>query len=93
MTETVFNFYKPPSPEDLRGFRHGLRLSQKGLAAALAISPRAIEEWEAGRRNPPFYLRLALERLAITRAAETGDTGHLDLAWIREIQAIAEGLS
>ena len=89
-TMTIFHDL---TPEDVRGFRSGLRMSQRQLAGALGISIRAIEEWEGGRRTPPHYLRLALERLAITRAAATGDTAPLDMAWIREILAIAKQLT
>ena len=50
-------------PEILRSTRARLGLSQAKLAAVLGVSPRAVELWEAGKRTPPDYLRLALERI------------------------------
>ena len=54
--------------DEIREFRAILGLTQAGLAGALGVSLRAVEEWE-GRRNPaPTYLQLALERLATLKA-------------------------
>lgn len=54
----------PPTASDIRAFRKVHGLSQKGLAIALGCSKRGIENWEQGSREPPAYLRLALERIA-----------------------------
>lgn len=51
-------------PVYLASFRVQHNLSQAGLADALQISKRTVEAWEAGRFEPPPYLRLALERVA-----------------------------
>lgn len=51
-------------PEYLRSYRASHDLSQRQLADALQISRRTVEDWEAGRREPIAFLRLALERLA-----------------------------
>jgi putative transcriptional regulator len=48
--------YKISMPEykaaDVVRVRSGLRLSQKGLALALGVSPRTVEAWEIGRNEP-----------------------------------------
>lgn len=45
-----------PVPEykasDVARVRLGLKLSQKGLAFALGVSPRTVEAWETGRNMP-----------------------------------------
>jgi transcriptional regulator with XRE-family HTH domain len=54
----------PPSPDDLRAFRKAMGgWSQAQLATALGASTRGVEEWEAGRREPPAFLGLALAAL------------------------------
>ena len=50
----------PPTAVELKTFRSSTGLSQSELANELGVSKRAIEEWEAGRRTPPAFLRLAL---------------------------------
>ena len=60
------------TPEEIRTIRvMELGFTQKELAKALGLTgPRAertIEDWEAGRRTPPPYLKLALERLVGSR--------------------------
>ena len=56
------------TPEEIRTERQRLGYTQKELAKALGlIGPRVertIEDWEAGRRTPPAYLRLALEMIS-----------------------------
>jgi DNA-binding transcriptional regulator YiaG len=49
-----------PSAEEIRIYRHAMKLTQAGLAEKLGASTRAVEEWEAGRRVAPAMLRLAL---------------------------------
>jgi len=45
-----------PVPEykaaDVSRVRSNLRLSQRGLALALGVSPRTVEAWEIGRNEP-----------------------------------------
>jgi transcriptional regulator with XRE-family HTH domain len=50
--------------DEVREFRLILGLTQAGLAGALGVSLRAVEEWEGSRNPVPTYLQLALERLA-----------------------------
>ena len=50
----------PVTPAELRAFRAHLGLTQARLAALLPVPKRTLEEWEAGRRNPPEYLGRAL---------------------------------
>lgn len=38
-------------------------LSQAKFGAKYHIPTRTIEEWEAGRRKPPEYVRMLLERV------------------------------
>jgi transcriptional regulator with XRE-family HTH domain len=76
--------------EELRLFRHRMGLSQAALASLLGISKRGVEQWEGSQRQAPLYLRLALERLAISRAAATGETRVLRMPEIDDAQAIAD---
>jgi len=66
----------PPTPAEIKSFRALTGASQANLADDLGISKRAVEEWEAGRRAPPAYLRLALaaikERLPPFHGSVTG---------------------
>ncbi len=86
---------RPVRPDDIRHYRGRLGLSQGALALALGMSKRGVEDWEGGRREPPAYLRLALERLAITTAAQNGgESAHMmrDLLAVDEHRAIVHGL-
>jgi len=40
------------SASDVTRIRKQLSLSQRGLAAALGVSPRTVEAWETGRNTP-----------------------------------------
>ena len=40
------------SASDITRVRKQLALSQRGLAAALGVSPRTVEAWETGRNVP-----------------------------------------
>lgn len=51
------------SGAEIRAFRSSVGLSQAGLARELGCSTRAVEEWEAGRREAPAMLRLALSAI------------------------------
>lgn len=53
----------PLSAAELKAFRKSVGLSQVGLAEALSISRRSVEDWESGKSSPPPYLRLALAAL------------------------------
>ncbi|MCL2638526.1 MAG: transcriptional regulator [Oscillospiraceae bacterium] len=50
------SIYEIPVPKykaaDVARVRSSLRLSQKGLALALGVSPRTVEAWECGRNEP-----------------------------------------
>lgn len=48
---------------DWTAFRDRFSVTQAGLAVALGVSQRGVEEWERGTRTPPAYLRLALQAL------------------------------
>ncbi len=52
-----------PSPEEIRRFRAALGLTRLALARQLGVTPRAVEHWETGRREPPPFLRLAFTAL------------------------------
>lgn len=56
------------SPQDIKSRRQALGLSQAQFGAALGMSTRSVEEWEAGRRAPPGLLALALAQLEATSA-------------------------
>jgi DNA-binding XRE family transcriptional regulator len=69
----------PPRParrlrsEELRHVRGVLGLTKSGLATALGVSLRSVEEWEGSRNPAPPYLQLALDRLASLKAAADGE--------------------
>lgn len=52
------------TPAEIRHWREVRALSQADLARALGCKPPTVSRWEAGERDAPPYLRLALERLA-----------------------------
>lgn len=56
--------FEPLTPEDIRRFRTDEELSRNELAQALGAGLRTIEDWEAGRRQPPPILRIAFAALA-----------------------------
>jgi transcriptional regulator with XRE-family HTH domain len=86
------DIYQDITPDELRAFRNRLALSQRALALALRMSTRGIEEWESGRRTPPPYLRLALERLTITKAVGGYAQALRDMLPVEEIVEIANQL-
>lgn len=65
-----------PTPDELRAFRQAVGgWSQAKLAEELGASTRAIEEWEAGRRAPPPFLRLALAAMNANLTPWTTEAG------------------
>lgn len=53
-----------PDAHEVRDFRTEHELTRPELAERLGASVRTIEDWEAGRRQPPPLLRLALSAVA-----------------------------
>ena len=49
--------------ELVRQLRKGAGLSQSGLAALLGVRPNTVSRWENDERQPPPYLRLAIEHV------------------------------
>lgn len=49
---------------DIEAFREELGLTQADLGQALGGSKRSVEDWEAGRRQAPAMLRLAMAAIA-----------------------------
>lgn len=46
-------------------------LTQKEVCELLGIPPRTLQDWEAGRRNPPAWAEaLVLEKLIAAKEAE-----------------------
>ena len=49
--------------EDVLMWRYERRLSQQQMADLLMVHVLTIKRWEYGQRQPPWFLKLALERL------------------------------
>jgi len=49
--------------EDVLFWRAERKLTQQQLADLLGVTVLTIKRWEATHRQPPWYLKLALERL------------------------------
>lgn len=71
--------YHVPNEIDVRAIREQAGLSQAGFARRYALSPRALQEWEQGRRHPEPAVRAYLTVIrhdpdAVVRAlqAESG---------------------
>lgn len=47
----------------VRQLRKGAGLSQSGLAGLLGVSTNTVARWERDERQPPPYLRLAIEHV------------------------------
>lgn len=64
---------RPDDPADVRAFRERHGLTQEQLAALLLLpNPKTggritVARWEAGTREPPPFLPLALETIAARR--------------------------
>ena len=52
------------APEEIRAFREEFSLTKAQLAERLGSALRTIEDWEAGRRQSPSMLRVALAAVA-----------------------------
>lgn len=52
------------SPDEIKAFREELGLTQADLGQKLGGSKRSVEDWEAGRRQAPAMLRLAMAAVA-----------------------------
>ena len=80
--------------DELREFRALLGLTQAGLAGALGVSLRAVEEWEGSRNPPPTYLQLALERLVTLKTiADTERRREVETGRVDSTQDEAAGLA
>lgn len=55
----------------IKEMRTLLGLSQKAFGEKYRIPMRTIQDWEAGKRTPPIYVILLLERAVIEDAKET----------------------
>jgi putative transcriptional regulator len=44
--------FKEDVPEDIRGIREKMNVSQTAFAALLGVSIRTLQDWEQGRRKP-----------------------------------------
>lgn len=51
-----------------------LGLSQKAFGEKYQIPMRTIQDWEAGKRTPPIYVMLLLERAVLEDAKRTSST-------------------
>ena len=51
------------TPDDVLAWRIEHRLTQQQLADLLLVAVYTIKRWEYGQRQPPWFLKLALERL------------------------------
>lgn len=52
------------APEEIRAFREEFSLTKAQLAERLGSALRTVEDWEAGRRQSPSMLRVALAAVA-----------------------------
>lgn len=87
-------------PRDIKAFREELSLTQADLGQALGGSKRSVEDWEAGRRQAPAMLRLAMAAIArgvipwspsriLTAKATMGD---VDIEIRRHLTSLASDL-
>jgi putative transcriptional regulator len=74
--------YHAPLHVDVRALREKTGLSQAGFAHRYGLSPRAVQEWEQGRRQPEPAVRAYLT--VIDREPE---------AVVRALQAQSENLT
>jgi transcriptional regulator with XRE-family HTH domain len=52
------------APEEVRAFREEFGLTKAELVERLGSALRTVEDWEAGRRQSPSMLRVALAAVA-----------------------------
>ena len=57
--------------EKIKEARVAAGLTQKKVCELLGIPPRTLQDWDAGRRNPPAWAEaLILEKLVAAEAAK-----------------------
>lgn len=69
--------FPAPPQVDVRAIREKTGLSQAGFAHRYALNPRALQDWEQGRRQPEAAVRAYLtvidrEPEAVVRALHAG---------------------
>jgi transcriptional regulator with XRE-family HTH domain len=57
-----------PTADELRRWREGRGISQSDLARRLGVDRVTVARWETGARQPPPFLRLALDALSAETA-------------------------
>ena len=57
------------TPQDIRGIRKRLRLTQQEFGQLLGCSAKTVSSWESGYRNPSGTARTAITQLAASRQA------------------------
>lgn len=50
--------------EEIRKLRKTLKMNTKKFGDAVGVSPRTVEDWEQGRRNPSKSAILLMKKLA-----------------------------
>lgn len=58
------------TPDQVRGVRRELGLSQAAFAELIGVSPRAVKYWESGQRNPS---KMAAKRIQDLTGEPWGD--------------------
>jgi putative transcriptional regulator len=58
--EIKLESYPLPGPVDVRAIRRRVGMSQAKFAAAFALSPRTLQEWEQGKAQPDGAVRAYL---------------------------------
>ncbi len=54
----------PSWSQQIKAFRHGLGLTQTGLASKLGITKKTVAEWEGGRQEPGPHRYIQLAKMA-----------------------------
>ena len=83
--ETPIPAYKA---DDVARTRKELKLSQRGLATALGVSPRTVESWEAGKNAPSGAAQRLLylfecDHTLVERLVARWDWVFIDRVWYR----------
>lgn len=72
------------SAKIIRELRESVRMSRKDFSEHIGIPVRTLEDWEAGRRNPPEYIprliayQLKYEELVREISAQGMDDNNLE---------------